>query len=46
MMAEELELQVPDEDDNPWFDGGVTFCSFVVFGTIPSWISMLLCGWI
>lgn len=35
MMAEELELQVPDEDDNPWIDGGVTFCSFVLFGTIP-----------
>jgi vacuolar iron transporter family protein len=35
MMAEELELQVPAEDDNPWVDGGVTFCSFVFFGTIP-----------
>jgi DNA damage-binding protein 1 len=35
MMAEELELQVPDEDDNPWIDGGVTFLSFVFFGTIP-----------
>ena len=31
MMAEELELQVPDEDDNPWIDGGVTFLSFVFF---------------
>lgn len=35
MMAEELELQVPDPDDNPWIEGGVTFCSFVLFGTIP-----------
>eukprot|EP00942_MAST-04A_sp_MAST-4A-sp1_P009857 g9857.t1 len=35
MMAEELELQVPDEDDNPWIDGAVTFTSFVLFGTIP-----------
>ena len=35
MMAEELELQVPDEDENPWIDGGVTFLSFVFFGTIP-----------
>jgi len=35
MMAEELELQVPDEDENPWVDGGVTFLSFVFFGTIP-----------
>ena len=35
MMAEELQLQVPDPDDNPWVDGFVTFCSFCVFGTIP-----------
>ena len=35
MMAEELELQVPDEDDNPWVDGAYTFGSFVFFGTIP-----------
>jgi DNA damage-binding protein 1 len=35
MMAEELELQVPDPDENPWIDGGVTFLSFVFFGTIP-----------
>ena len=35
MMAEELELIVPDPDDNPWIAGGVTFCSFVFFGTIP-----------
>ena len=35
MMAEELQLQVPDEDDNPWFGGAVTFASFVVFGTVP-----------
>ena len=35
MMAEELELQVPDPDENPWIDGAVTFASFVVFGTVP-----------
>ena len=35
MMSEELELQVPDPDENPWIDGGVTFLSFVFFGTIP-----------
>lgn len=35
MMAEELELQVPDPDENPWIDGAVTFGSFVVFGTVP-----------
>jgi DNA damage-binding protein 1 len=35
MMAEELELQVPGEDDNPWWDGFITFCSFLVFGFVP-----------
>ena len=35
MMKEELELQVPGEDDNPWLDGFVTFSSFVFFGAFP-----------
>lgn len=35
MLVEELGLQVPDEDANPWFDGFVTFCSFIVFGFMP-----------
>lgn len=35
MMVEELGLQVPDEDENPWFDGFITFCSFVFFGIFP-----------
>mmetsp|Transcript_11621 Transcript_11621/g.27624 ORF Transcript_11621/g.27624 Transcript_11621/m.27624 type:complete len:282 (-) Transcript_11621:94-939(-) len=35
MMVEELELQVPDPDDNPMWDGMVTFGSFVLFGTVP-----------
>lgn len=35
MMVEELELQVPGEDDNPWKDGLITFSSFVLFGVIP-----------
>lgn len=35
MMVEELELQVPGEDDNPWKEGAITALSFVVFGTIP-----------
>mmetsp|Transcript_32500 Transcript_32500/g.51704 ORF Transcript_32500/g.51704 Transcript_32500/m.51704 type:complete len:148 (+) Transcript_32500:507-950(+) len=35
MMVEELGLQVPDGDDNPWFDGFVTFCAFVFFGFFP-----------
>lgn len=35
MMQQELELQIPSEDDNPWKDGLVTFLSFVFFGTFP-----------
>lgn len=35
MMLHELGMQVPDEDDNPWKDGLVTFCSFVFFGLFP-----------
>lgn len=35
MMIEELGLLVPGEDENPWFDGFVTFCSFIFFGFFP-----------
>lgn len=35
MMVDELGMTVPDEDDNPWWDGLVTFCSFVFFGVFP-----------
>ena len=35
MMNEELELQVPDADDNPWKSGAITFSAFVVFGVVP-----------
>ena len=35
MMTDELELMVPDEDENPWWDGFITFCSFVFFGVFP-----------
>jgi len=35
MMVDELDLKVPDEDDNPWIDGLVTFSSFVFFGIFP-----------
>lgn len=35
MMHYELEVEVPDEDDNPWIDGGITFASFIVFGIVP-----------
>merc|ERR1719473_2557038 len=35
MMNFELGLEVPDEDDNPWVNGLVTFSSFVFFGSFP-----------
>jgi VIT1/CCC1 family predicted Fe2+/Mn2+ transporter len=35
MMVEELGLQVPDKDENVWYDGFITFCSFVLFGILP-----------
>merc|ERR1711959_246314 len=35
MMVDELDLKVPEPDENPWFDGLVTFCSFVFFGIFP-----------
>jgi len=35
MMVEELGLMVPDKDENPAWDGLVTFTSFVVFGLFP-----------
>lgn len=35
MVRDELGLEVPSEDDNPWLDGFVTFMSFMVFGFVP-----------
>jgi VIT1/CCC1 family predicted Fe2+/Mn2+ transporter len=35
MMVEELGLMPPDEDDQPWKNGVVTFVAFVLFGFIP-----------
>jgi len=35
MMVDELGMIVPDDDENPWFDGAVTFASFVFFGLFP-----------
>jgi len=35
MMTDELGLMVPDEDENPWKDGFITFLSFVFFGIFP-----------
>eukprot|EP00656_Telonema_subtile_P050908 TRINITY_DN6717_c0_g1_i1.p1 TRINITY_DN6717_c0_g1~~TRINITY_DN6717_c0_g1_i1.p1 ORF type:complete len:141 (-),score=39.74 TRINITY_DN6717_c0_g1_i1:161-583(-) len=35
MMADELGMELPSEDDNPWKDGLITFTSFVFFGLFP-----------
>ena len=35
MMNFELDLQIPNQDDNPWKSGFVTFCSFIFFGLFP-----------
>ena len=35
MMLEEFGMQVPDPDENPWWSGLITFCSFVFFGVFP-----------
>ncbi len=37
MMIVELGQQVPDPDDNPMWNGFITFLSFVIFGSIPMW---------
>ena len=35
MMNFELDLPNPNDDDNPWKHGLVTFCSFIFFGLFP-----------
>lgn len=35
MLVDELGLEPPSEDDNPWKDGAVTFASFCFFGFFP-----------
>jgi len=35
MMAEELHLLPPNEDDNPWRGGLITCVSFMLFGVVP-----------
>ena len=35
MMNFELDLPIPNDDDNPWKHGLVTFCSFIFFGLFP-----------
>ena len=35
MLVMELGLMPVEEDDNPWAKGFVTFCAFVLFGSVP-----------
>jgi DNA damage-binding protein 1 len=35
MMKEELDMTVPEPDENPFADGAVTFFSFILFGAVP-----------
>jgi DNA damage-binding protein 1 len=35
MMVMELGMKAPDEGDNPWMNGAITFTSFVGFGSVP-----------
>lgn len=42
MMLLELGLQTPDEDENPAKNGLVTFGSFLVFGSVPMWVYVVI----
>jgi hypothetical protein len=44
MLTHELGLAVPDEGDNPIKDGGVTFLSFMFWGSIPLWAYVIFYG--
>lgn len=41
MMVVELGQQVPDADDNPAWNGLITFISFIIFGSIPMWFYVI-----
>lgn len=44
MLTMELGHTLPDEGDNPIKDGGVTFASFMVFGSVPLWVYLIAWG--
>jgi VIT1/CCC1 family predicted Fe2+/Mn2+ transporter len=35
MMSDELGMSIPDEDENVYKDGAITFCAFIFFGFVP-----------
>ena len=44
MMILELGLQSPDEHEHPAKNGLVTFGSFVLFGSVPMWVYLVVWG--
>lgn len=47
MCTVELEFMPPSDDENPAWDGFVTFCSFIAFGSVPMWLYVIFyaAGW-
>lgn len=43
-MIEELGLEIPDDPWGPAKDGIVTLISFIVFGSVPLWVYVILFG--
>jgi DNA damage-binding protein 1 len=41
MCTVELEFMPPGEDENPAWDGFVTFSSFIIFGSVPMWLYVI-----
>jgi len=44
VLVEELEQEVPDDPLGPMKDGVVTFISFLIFGSIPLWVYVIIYG--
>ena len=44
MMVQELGQRLPDPDDSPAKAGGVTFASFLFFGSLPLWPYVIFLG--
>lgn len=42
MMVMELGLMTPDENENPAKNGLITFGSFVLFGSVPMWVYLMM----
>ncbi len=42
MMVVELGQNPPDDDANPAWNGLVTFLSFIAFGSVPTWVYVII----